>query len=528
MSTAMSDLRTVPLAAITFSTTPAQKERRAHFDKGELTELAESIKAAGILQPILLRPFRDEHVKGNAFECVAGERRVLAARQAGLEDIPASVRELTDEQVVELQLIENLQRADLHELAEAEGYEHLVKRGHSAEDIAVRVGKSKAYVYARMKLLALGPAARDAFYRGELSASTALLLARIPVASVQREACGKVCRSGWGGPMSYRDARDFIEREYMLRLADAPFPTGDAELLKNVGACGTCPKRTGNQPELFADVKGADVCTDPTCFKAKREAWAKQQIATAKETGQRVISGAEAKKIAPHGYLPHQYARLTDTCYDDPKHRTFKQVMGKDFKPELLQMPGGDGELIAIVPRSAATKKLKEDGVIKPVPRSSSSTSGSVPSKAEREQEERLQALLFAEVHKRAQKSLPREVLEQLIEHEIDMIGMPPDFLVKAYGDSPVSFGAAGLSKMSVAELNQLLWEIVTVGDPIGTAASVTECLAATAKSLKIDVKTIRAKAKELAGEGKDPKRAAAASAEGKAAGRSPRKAKGR
>src|SRR5579863_5354007 len=201
-----SSLREIDLAALHFSATPAQIERRAHFDKTALSELADSVKAHGVVQAILVRPKNG----GDTFEVVAGERRVLAARQAGLEVINATVRELTDEEVYKLQLIENLQREDLHELAEAEGYEALAKLGYSIEQMAADVGKSKSTVRARMKLLALDPASRQAMYRGELSASVALLIARIPVASVQREACIAVTKPKYGGdgPLSYRDARE--------------------------------------------------------------------------------------------------------------------------------------------------------------------------------------------------------------------------------------------------------------------------------------------------------------------------------
>lgn len=139
------------------SSTESQTERRKHFDKAALGELADSIKTAGLINPVLVRP-----VNGH-FEIVAGERRFMAAELAGVSEIPATVRELTDEQVLEIQLIENLQREGLHPLSEAEGYDKLIRtHGHTAEEIADKLGKSKAYVYARIKLLALGPAARQA------------------------------------------------------------------------------------------------------------------------------------------------------------------------------------------------------------------------------------------------------------------------------------------------------------------------------------------------------------------------------
>ncbi len=378
----MSDaVRQISLAALTLSWTPAQRERREHLDQRKLAELAESIKVHGLVQPVLVRPVKGrraeglngvffehlqktvfspdevEKIEGSTFEVVAGERRVIAARQAGLEEIAASVRELTDEQVTELQLIENLQREDLHELAEAEGYEHLAKRGHSADEIAAKVGKSRATVYARMKLLALIAEARKAYYDGKLSSSTALYIARIS-AAVQKQALADITKPrGYGdekAPMSARQAQKHIHDTYMLRLSDAGFKTGDPTLVPAAGACGACPKRTGNQPELFGDVKSADVCTDPICFKQKIAAHAERAIAAAADSGQKVLTGPEAKKVARYGTGVHQlegYVRLDARDYHagSGKPRTFRQVLGKDYIPTLLQ-DSETGKLIEVAP----------------------------------------------------------------------------------------------------------------------------------------------------------------------------------
>lgn len=276
MSTQVQSIR---LANIAVSETGAQAERRKHLDKAKLAELAESIKTVGLLSPIIVR------IIDGVFEIVAGERRYLAAKLAGLEHIDASVRDLTDDQVLEVQLVENLQREDLHELAEAEGYEALQKLNHTAEAIADKVGKSKAYVYARMKLLALCKDARKAFYEGKLSASTALLLARIPNDKLQAQALKENTQDRWDGPMSYRAAAEHIQNNYMLRLSDAGFKTEDPELVPAAGACGACPKRSGNQKELFGDVKGADICTDTVCFAAKRQAHAARVMAVSVGAG---------------------------------------------------------------------------------------------------------------------------------------------------------------------------------------------------------------------------------------------------
>lgn len=179
---------------------PGGSNPRKAFDKAALEELAESIRRHGVLQPILLRPWPEgrrwpakEAVEGCPYELVAGERRWRAAKAAGLSTIPALIRELGDAEVLEIQVVENLQRTDLHPLEKAEGYEQLMKlHGYAVEDLAAKVGKSKGYVYARLKLCALVPEARKAFYAGHLNPSTALLIARIPVADLQKKAVQEI------------------------------------------------------------------------------------------------------------------------------------------------------------------------------------------------------------------------------------------------------------------------------------------------------------------------------------------------
>jgi ParB/RepB/Spo0J family partition protein len=439
------------------------------------------------------------------YEVVAGERRLIAAKAAGLSAISVDVRTLTDEQVLEIQLVENLQREGLHELAEAEGYEKLQSYGHSAEEIADKVGKSKAYVYGRMKLLALDPASRQAFYRGEINASIALLLARIPVASVQREAVGKITKGRYdGGSMSFREARDFIEREYMLRLGDAPFPTGDAHLLPKAGTCAACPKRTGNQAELFADVKSADVCTDPVCFKLKREAWSKLQIDEAKEAGRKVITGPQAKEIAPYGdqSFAGGYTRLDAKCWDDPKHRTYKQILGKEAQPVLVQLPKG-GDLVELVQKNDAIRKLKADGVIKVSKPSGGSGQVKRRNPAEDAAETALHGLLFAAIHSRAPKKLTRDVLERLIEHEMDQVCSDlPQMFFTAWGWDADNYN---FDKLSEGELQQLLFEI-QIADELSFDLKIrTEQLTKVAKSLGIDIKKVRADAAKLTGAAAKP-----------------------
>lgn len=510
--------REIALADIQLSNTGSQAERRKHFDKAAIGELAESIKSIGLLSPLIGR-----QVNGH-IELVAGERRYLAAQKAGLKVINVTVRQLTDDQVLEVQLIENLQREGLHELAEAEGYEALQKLGHGAAEIADKVGKSKAYVYARMKLLALVKDSRKAFYEGKLSASTALLLARIPIEALQKQALKEITETNrWGdGPMSVREAGEHIQENYMTRLDTAGFPTEDADLLPAAGACSACPKRTGNQPELFSDIKRGDVCTDPVCFKAKRQAFAERAIAKAKETGQVVITGKAAEKIAPHGvdrlYGGGEYQRLDLRNHDDPKDRTNAQLLGKEYVPTLLQDPE-TGKLVKVAPAADIKAALKTAGV-----RPSESRNSYAAEQSREEKKRKLEKKFRATVYEQMRPKLPTELgredlrtialrfyQEATNDHEkiiLDLWGLEPIKSKNGYGLDHKKPIEDMLARASEADIVKLLFDLVFVKhlQVYNFSSEKPTLLLNTAKKLKINPDKIRA---ELAAAAK-PKKAKA------------------
>jgi ParB/RepB/Spo0J family partition protein len=160
---------------------PSKTNPRRHFDPKKMEELTASVRQHGVLQPILVRDRGKNHeVPTGTYEVVAGERRYRAAKAAGLSSVPCVVRELSDVAVLEIQVIENLQRDDLHPLEEAEGYRHLLAtKGYTVARIAERVGRSVAYVYDREKLLALTKAVKELFLAGTITAGHAILLARL-------------------------------------------------------------------------------------------------------------------------------------------------------------------------------------------------------------------------------------------------------------------------------------------------------------------------------------------------------------
>lgn len=273
------------------------RTNRKRFNEPKLKELAASIKAKGVAQPILIRPVTPTEAEPQLFEIVAGERRFRASIIAGLTSIPAMCRELSDLEALELQILENLQRDDPHPLEEAEGYERLMLTyGYNADQLAEKVNKSRSYVYGRLKLCALSLDVREQFLDDKIAASTALLIARIPVPALQAKALAEILApTGYPvpEPMSYRRAVTHIQNRYMLALDDAPFALHDGKLLGSAGACTTCPKRTGNDKVLFADV-AENICTDPDCFAEKRAANDAKKIVIANKKGIPVIEGAAA------------------------------------------------------------------------------------------------------------------------------------------------------------------------------------------------------------------------------------------
>lgn len=359
---------------------PSLTNPRKHFDAAKLQELADSIKASDIHQPILVRPLPGSRVEDTAWEpgslrpraikptheIVTGERRYRAAKLAGLADVPVVVQHLTNDQVLEIQIVENLQREDISPLEEAEGYQTLMDRtGITADQVGHKVGKSRSYVYGRLKLLDLGQEGRTALRDGGIDASVALLLARIPDTAVQAQALQTLVEqtNHMGQRPSARQAAQLIRNRYMLALDKAPFDI-KSQALTDAGPCTTCPSRTGANPDLFAEVQGADLCTNPPCHAAKVTAHQAATMAKAHERGLTVIEGREAKALMPSMYLNRieGYLRLDDKAdspTDVPLRKVLAKAMAKAGVQEmLLANPHKEGELVAVLPTQQVTELL--------------------------------------------------------------------------------------------------------------------------------------------------------------------------
>jgi ParB family transcriptional regulator, chromosome partitioning protein len=194
-------VRQIPVEQI--SSNPHQP--RTHFDAQELAELAGSIREHGVIQPLIVKPGETE----DQYFLIAGERRLLAAKQAGLETVPAILREAGEKELLELALVENVQRADLSPLEAAEAYQHLADDfGMSHEAIASRVGKSRTAVTNTMRLLKLPEAVRKALAAGQISEGHGRALLSLPSTQAQSAALHTILQQG----LNVRQAEELVRR----------------------------------------------------------------------------------------------------------------------------------------------------------------------------------------------------------------------------------------------------------------------------------------------------------------------------
>jgi ParB family chromosome partitioning protein len=313
----------IPLVRICESKTNPRRQ----FDEAKLAELADNIRLHGVLQPILVRPLPSGEPE--AFELVAGARRYRASKLAGRATIPASIRELTDAECLELQLIENLQRADVHELDEARGYAALMQLQpgtYTVESLAEKIGRSEKYVYARLRLAHLVDEIQQAFYVGKLTVAHAFEIARLQPDDQRRalaecfpehRTTAAVLKDKRAEAVTVRSLREWIEREIHLDISHAPFGPQDGNLLPSAGSCAACPKLTGNNPLLFPEVRQKSICTDRMCYRAKVEALVQIRIKPLEESGVKPLrvssaSAWQTKKPQPDVLYEGQYRRITE------------------------------------------------------------------------------------------------------------------------------------------------------------------------------------------------------------------------
>lgn len=362
---ALPDVREVWIEAIDES--PTNPRRR--FDEAALAELADSIRTAGVVSPILVRPHPTVRER---YELVFGARRLRAARLAGLSAVPAMVRELDDLEVLELQVVENLQRADVTALEEAAGYQQLRDRhGMTVDQIAAKIGKSRRYVYGRLSLAKLTLATREVLEAAAcpISDSVALLLTGLP--EIDQLAAAKELGEGVEDydddadeptrrPYTVQAAEHLIRTTYTRSLEAPPFDVDDVTL--GAPACGGCMFNTANQEGSGARPPR---CADRACFERKVTKAGDARIAQARATGIKVLGPTDSVFDGTY---------LTDRKYVDARSAIYEfGVGGKtgievlerlpiDAAPELVLARDGAGMVRELIPRAALKAALEEHG----------------------------------------------------------------------------------------------------------------------------------------------------------------------
>jgi ParB family chromosome partitioning protein len=219
--------RFLPVAFLT----PGRYQPRKYFSEEALDELAASIRARGVLQPILVRPLPGGR---DSYEIVAGERRWRAAQRAGLHDVPVIVRALDDGETLEIALIENIQRSDLNALEEAQGYQRLMEQfAYTQETLSKIIGKSRSHVANTLRLLTLPGSVQSRIAEGALSAghARALVTAKNP-----EELARQIVEKGLSVRETEQLAREAVQKKNTARAASSKsdgFKDADTRALEN-------------------------------------------------------------------------------------------------------------------------------------------------------------------------------------------------------------------------------------------------------------------------------------------------------
>ncbi len=255
------EFKIVPIAEID----PSPLNYRKVFPVKKMEELAASIGLHGVIENLTVRL-----MPSGRYELVAGERRLRAAKMARLTEVPAIIKVLTDEQVREIQLTENLQREDPHPLEEAQAIGELQTSHKSIDEIALRLGKSKAFVYSRLKLLSLVADIQEMFVAEKFTLREVLEIAALSPES-QQEFYDEYCSDWQEEDFEAPELSDVLDR-FKYDLSQAPFNVKDKTLLPDMGACTKCAFNTATLKTLFPEEAIEAICTNTGCYQRKCQA----------------------------------------------------------------------------------------------------------------------------------------------------------------------------------------------------------------------------------------------------------------
>jgi ParB/RepB/Spo0J family partition protein len=364
----------VPIDVLLISALNPRREKK--LDPIELQQLADRIKANGILQPLVVRR------AGKNLEVIAGRRRLEAARLAGLTEVPAIVRDLEDEAAASAATVENVQRADLRPLDLALAIAHRLDLGESVEHVAAAIGKPRGWVARRANLQKLPPALRkrleapgDAMRDWSLDALE--LLALLSPAAQQ----DAIAHSRWNGPPAVGYLRKKVAEECTL-LDRAPWDLTDAELVPKAGACTTCPFNSANSPDLFGDLHldekqaaAGAVCRNQDCWSKKVSAHAARATTAAKKEHGKALLRVHGKDQTTSGN-PFRNHEVRDALGSWEYTRVKEGTPGA--KPAVLVSGKEVGKVVHVrVEKHAAGAARAKPAKEKPKPGSASAVKAS-------------------------------------------------------------------------------------------------------------------------------------------------------
>lgn len=370
------ELKNIKLTQLSESKT---NPRGADFHKDKaFEELVASITEKGVLQPVLVR--LTNRTK-NTYEVIAGNRRTRAAKIAGLAEIPAQVVEMSDVEAMEAQIVENLQRADVHPLEEGEAYRKLIEESkYDYASVAAKVGKTEGYVKQRLFLTNLiGPAA-DAYRAGKIIDGHAVLIAKLATADQTRALKAATDRYN---TMTVKELKEWIDETIYNNLDNQPW-LKNPEAVKAVGKCQECEP---DKASLFGPVKEG-ACTSLKCWARKMEAFIAWRVKEGKlakvssEYGQapkgvygrsdyvQVAKAGKDRCKSVHGGIVVSGAEIgkeLDICTDQncKTHRAMKSQYGMTPKEQEQRKAEAKKQRAAEVRKKEKEAKEFEDGMKK-------------------------------------------------------------------------------------------------------------------------------------------------------------------
>lgn len=270
---------------------------RCEFDQAGIDELAKSIAQVGILQPLVVRKHPTPTKNGaEMYEVVCGARRLSAAVVADLKEVPAIVRELSDDEAFDLMITENLQRKDVSCMEEANAFMKLINTGkYDVDSLCARFGKSQHYIKQRIKLNDLILEFQKLVSNDTIGIGHALEICKLEhqyqTELYEKHYSDEERSHSYWSPKTVASLKRFIEREFTLKLSEAAFDTTDASLYPSAGACITCHKNTASDTILFPDGPETGLCLDAQCFKKKVNIHLKRELNRIQDEQPDVIIG---------------------------------------------------------------------------------------------------------------------------------------------------------------------------------------------------------------------------------------------